>query len=60
MRKEFNSVKYTDGFCSWNAALIVTVMVIGWFNVEPLGSVVSPEWAFSYAVVNNNLASSWS
>ena len=59
-RKEFNSVRYTYGFCSWNVALIVMVMMIGWSNIESLGSVVSPGWAFSCAVVNNNLASSWS
>ena len=40
MRKEFDSVRYADGFCSWNVALLVTIMVIGWSSVEPLGSVV--------------------
>ena len=59
-RKEFNSVRDADGFCSLNVALIVTVIMIGRSNVEPLGSVISPGWAFSCTAVNNNLASSWS
>ena len=58
VRKEFNSVRYTDGFCSRNVAMIVTVMMIGRSNVESLGSVVSLGWTFSCAIVNNNLASS--
>ena len=56
--KEFNSVRDADGFCSWDVALIVTVIMIGWSNVESLGSVVSPGREFSCAVANNNLASS--
>ena len=57
-RKEFNSVRDADGG-SKNVALIVTVMMIGWWpNVELLGSVVSPGWMFYCAVVNSNLASS--
>ena len=56
--KEFNSVRDADGFRSWGVAFIVTAMMICWSNVESLGSVVSPGWAFSCAVGNNNLASS--
>ena len=55
VRKEVNSIRDADGFCSWDVALIVTVMMIGWSNVESLGSVVSPGWAFSCPVMNTTL-----
>ena len=57
-RKEFNCVRDEDVFCSRNVALIVTVMMVDWSNVECMDSVGSPGWAFIFAVVNNNLASS--
>ena len=57
VKKELKSVRDADGFCSWNVALIVMVMMIGWSNVESLGSVGSPGWTFSCVVVNSNLAS---
>ena len=41
-KKEFNSVRYADGFCSWDVALIVMVMAVGWPNVESLCAVISP------------------
>ena len=50
MREEFNCVRDADGFCFRNVALIVTVMMVGWFNVESLGTVVSPGWAFIFSV----------
>ena len=59
MWKEFNSVRDTDGFCCRDVALIVTVMVVTWPNVEFLCAVISPEWSLSCSVVNNHLASSW-
>ena len=60
VRKEFNCVRDADGFCSWNLALIVMVMMAGWSNAESLGSMGSPGWAFSCAGGNNNLASNMS
>ena len=56
VRKEFNCVRDADGFCFRNVALIVMVMMVGWSNVESLGSVGSPGWAFICAVVDNYFA----
>ena len=56
VRKEFNCVRDADGFCFRNVALTVTVMMVGWSNVESLGSVGSPGWAFICAVVNEYFA----
>ena len=55
-RKEFNCVRDADGFCCRDAALIVTIMVVGWSNEESFGAVVSSGWAVIYSVVNNNFA----
>ena len=51
-----STVLEVDGFCCRDVALIVTVMVVGWSNVESFGAVVSPGWAFICLVVNNNFA----
>ena len=56
VRKEFNCVRDADGFSCRDAALIVMVMMVGWSNVESLGSVGSPGWAFIGAVGNNDFA----
>ena len=39
MREEFNCVRDTDGFCCRDVGLIVTVVMVGWSNVESFGTV---------------------
>ena len=54
--KEFNCVRNADGFCCRDVTLIVTVMLVGWANIEPFGAVGSPGWTFVYSAVNNYFA----
>ena len=51
--EKLNCVRDADGFCCRDVTLIVTVMMVGWSNVEPFCTVVSPGWAFICSVVNN-------
>ena len=54
--EEFNCIRDVDGFCGRDVALIVTVMMVGWSNVESFRSMGSPAWAFICLVVNNHFA----
>ena len=54
--EKFNSVRYADGFCCRNVTLVVTVMLVGWPNIETIGTVGSPGCALVCSVVYHDFA----
>ena len=57
--KKFNSVRYADRFCCRDVTLIVTIMIAGWANIVPFGTVVGPGCWFLCSVVYHYFAARW-
>ena len=57
--KKFNSVRNADGFGCRNVTLVVTVMLVGWPNIETIGTVGRPGCTFVCSVVNHYFAACW-
>ena len=57
--KEFNCVRYADGFCCRDVTLIVTVLLVSWANIESFCTVGSPGWSLVCSVVYYYFAACW-
>ena len=57
--KESNSARYADEFCCRDVTLIVTVMLAGWANIVPFGTMVSPGCLLVFSVVYHYFSACW-